>query len=274
MGSTFPTHTFCILSDHGNVRPAEASRLGITVVFNQQRNKWSRSALVKRLVEPVLDAATFALKLVPIPALGSQEHGAAAAGPDGVISAASAGLGGAWVACENVGESQLGDLITKTDDFQVYGDNKAMVKLTDGPAAGQIMFCRWVAGDAHQGAQMTVEEYRRGLRATQERGLRDKRKVVLADEEVQGDDRIASGIIPPLTNPGLEVFSRGGQEVHTGVFGEFVFVRGQLQPDVLGFLQRDEFLDTPVSQLRAMELQSFAPSQEKQNKAFHCRPAV
>ena len=76
-------------------------------------------------------------------------------------------------------------------------------------------------------------------------------------------------IVLPLPNPGLRIAGGG---LFAGAHGKACYVQGQLEPDVLTWLQRDAFLILDGETLEEMELQSFDPP--KSTKDWQCRPDV
>ena len=76
-------------------------------------------------------------------------------------------------------------------------------------------------------------------------------------------------VVAALSKPGLRIAGGG---IFAGAHGESCYVQGQVGPDVLAFLQKDEFLHLDGKTLDSMELQSSDPP-TKRTRDWQCRPA-
>ena len=83
-------------------------------------------------------------------------------------------------------------------------------------------------------------------------------------------------ILEPCSDPGFEIWKDAAScdGSHVGERGPFAFIMGRLQPDVLGYLQGDEFIHTSEEILTRLELDTFEPPTRKENQDWHCRPKV
>jgi len=107
------------------------------------------------------------------------------------------------------------------------------------------------------------------------KGEFDMKLAPLVTAEVLGNGEAGDVLaVARLRRLGLQIFQHNGSMVLNGVHSDAAFMQGELQRDVLAWLQADEFFDTSAKDLAAMELQSWAPPQLSANKTWTRRPVA